>query len=196
MERYRRLVLILLAVAVSIPVVLKSRPNPHPGVPAAFSVATSARGYVRISGDVRHPGMYPWRANLLTNDVILMARPLKPVTVLEPAGIGVVPLDNGEALHVAFTGTGTARVTRGAVPAAERLVMGIPLDINSMSESDLDRVPGIGPALARRIVQYRQYNGGSMSVRELLLVEGVGEKKFSALGGYFQPHEIQGENNK
>jgi len=185
MERYRRLVIILLAVAVSLPVVLKGRRNPLPGVPAAFSVATSAGGYVRISGDVRHPGMYPCGVKVMTMDVILMAMPLKPLSVLDPPGVGSAPLRNGEALHVACTGAGRASVTRGTTPAAERIVMGIPLDINTMGESDLDKVPGIGPALARSIVQYRQNNGGSMSVRDLLSVEGVGEKKYSALIHYF-----------
>jgi competence protein ComEA len=63
--------------------------------------------------------------------------------------------------------------------------MGIPLDINSMSEADRDKVPGIGPALARRITLYRQNNGGRMSFQELLLVKGVSEKKLAALRRYF-----------
>jgi competence protein ComEA len=71
------------------------------------------------------------------------------------------------------------------MPAAERLVMGIPLDITTVNEADLDKVPGIGPALARRIVLYRQKNGGSMTVQDLLLVEGIGEKKFKTLRKFF-----------
>lgn len=71
------------------------------------------------------------------------------------------------------------------MPAAERLVMGIPLDINAMTETDLENVPGIGPALARRITSFRQNNGGRMSVQDLLFVEGIGEKKFETLRRYF-----------
>jgi competence protein ComEA len=63
--------------------------------------------------------------------------------------------------------------------------MGIPLDITTISEADLDKVPGIGPALARRIVQYRQNNGGRMSVKDLLSVDGIGEKKSAALRKFF-----------
>jgi competence protein ComEA len=63
--------------------------------------------------------------------------------------------------------------------------MGIPLDIDSSSEADLDKVPGIGPALAKSIVQYRHNNGGHMSVQDLHLVEGVGEKKFKTLNKFF-----------
>ena len=185
MERYRRLIIILLAVAVIMPAVLKSRRSPNLRAPAAFSVVSSAKGYVRVSGDVRHPGMYPLGVNKLTSDVITMAMPVQPISALEPAGVGSVPVRNGEALQLLVRGNEGALVTRGTIPAAERLVMGIPLDISTISEADLDKVPGIGPALAMRIVRYRQNNGGRMSVQDLLLVEGVGEKKFAALRKFF-----------
>jgi len=185
MESYRRLIIVLLAVTATIPVVLISRRSPHSRAPAAFSVLSSAKGYVRVSGDVRHPGMYSLAVNNLAGDVISMAMPVQPISVLEPAGVGDIPVSNGEALELLVHSSGRALVTRGAIPAAERLVMGIPLDITSVSEADLDKVPGIGPALAMRIVRYRQNNGGRMSVQDLLLVEGVGEKKFAALRKFF-----------
>lgn len=185
MESCRRLIIILLAAAVTIPVVLKSRQSPVSRTPAAFSVVSSARGYVRVSGDVRHPGLYPLPANKMTVTVIVMAMPVRPVAVLEPDGAGAVPIGNGEALQLLVSSSGKAHVTRGTIPAAERLVMGIPLDISSISEAELETVPGIGPALAMRIIQYRQNNGGSMSVQDLLLVEGIGEKKFAALRTFF-----------
>jgi competence protein ComEA len=185
MEHCRRLIIILLAVAVTIPVVVKSRPSPDVKVSAAFSVASSSHGYIRISGDVRHPGMYPLGVNNLTVDVITMAIPVQSIYLLEPVGSETVPVKNGESLQILVDSNGRALVTRGSIPAVERLVMGLPLDINVMSEADLDKVPGIGPALARRIVRYRQNNGDDMTVQDLLLVEGVGEKKFYSLRKFF-----------
>jgi competence protein ComEA len=185
MECYRRLVIILLAVTTAIPVVFISRRSSPSRAPAAFSVVSSVQGYVRISGDVRHPGLYPLPANKMTGAVITMAIPVRPISMLEPAGAEVVPVSNGEALQLLVHSSGRARVARGTIPAAERLVMGIPLDIATISEADLDKVPGIGPALARRIVQYRQNNGGRISVKDLLSVEGVGEKKCAALRKFF-----------
>jgi competence protein ComEA len=184
-ERYRRLIIILLAVTASIPVILTSRRSSHPRVAAAFSVLSSVQGYVRISGDVRYPGMYSLAANKMTGDVIKMAMPLRPISVLDPTGSEVLPVFNGEALQLLVGSSGRALVTRGTIPVTERLVMGIPLDINSISEAELDKVPGIGPVLAERIVRYRQNNGGHMSTPELLLVEGIGEKKYIALCKYF-----------
>jgi len=146
---------------------------------------SSGQGYVRISGDVRDPGAYPPYAKKMTISAITMAQSVWPISALEPDGIAAIPVSNGDSLEVAVNGSGIAIVTRRTIPASERPVMGIPLDINAMSEADLDSVPGIGPVLARRIILYRQKNGGRVPVQDLLLVEDVGEKKFSALRKYF-----------
>ena len=56
-----------------------------------------------------------------------------------------------------------------------------PVDINQATPRQLDRLPGIGPVLASRIVDYRQRKGGFHSVNELRSVSGIGEKRYSAL---------------
>jgi competence protein ComEA len=59
-----------------------------------------------------------------------------------------------------------------------------------LNEADFDRLPGVGPALAKRIVEYRQNNGGILRVEDLLAIEGIGEKKYQQLHGYFQQSVI------
>lgn len=49
-----------------------------------------------------------------------------------------------------------------------------PLDINTATAAQLDALPGIGPALAKRIVEYRQEHGPFSSVDDLAKVSGVG----------------------
>jgi competence ComEA-like helix-hairpin-helix protein len=56
-----------------------------------------------------------------------------------------------------------------------------PVDLNQATPRQLDGLPGIGPVLAGRIVEYRQRKGGFHSVRELRAVSGIGEKRYSAL---------------
>ena len=53
--------------------------------------------------------------------------------------------------------------------------------INRADETELDTLPGIGPALAKAIVEYREENGGFSSLEELMEVPGIGEKKFAEL---------------
>lgn len=56
-----------------------------------------------------------------------------------------------------------------------------PVDLNRATQLQLDGLPGIGPVLAGRIVEYRQRKGGFRSVSELQAVSGIGEKRYAAL---------------
>jgi competence protein ComEA len=56
-----------------------------------------------------------------------------------------------------------------------------PLDLNAATAADLQKLPGIGPALAARIVEYRQKAGGFKKVEELMNVQGIGEASFLKL---------------
>lgn len=185
MVQYDRIILILFAALITIPVIMKSRPSGLAPDSAAFSVLTSSKGYVRVDGNVRHPGIYPISANVLTVDAIRMAEPLQPATGFNPRGCEAIVVRNGTSIRVARNLSGGSEVFFGSMSAAQRIVLGIPLDINVMSEEDFDRIPGIGPVLARRIVEYRQMNGGKMEGKDLLNVDGIGGKKYNHLKKYF-----------
>ena len=55
------------------------------------------------------------------------------------------------------------------------------IDINTADESALDLLPGIGPAYAQRIVEYRTQNGPFQTIEDIMNVSGIGEKKFEAM---------------
>ena len=55
------------------------------------------------------------------------------------------------------------------------------VNINLASAKELEALPGIGPSLARRIVDYRNENGAFTDIDELKLVSGIGEKLFQQL---------------
>jgi competence protein ComEA len=55
------------------------------------------------------------------------------------------------------------------------------VNINSAPAAQLERLPGIGPATAARIIEYRQKNGGFKKIEELMNVRGIGEKAFLKL---------------
>jgi len=56
-----------------------------------------------------------------------------------------------------------------------------PVDLNRATEVDLVRLPGIGPAIARRILAYREEHGAFGSIRELQKVRGIGPRTFERL---------------
>ncbi|MEO0080243.1 MAG: ComEA family DNA-binding protein [candidate division WOR-3 bacterium] len=55
------------------------------------------------------------------------------------------------------------------------------LDLNRASRYQLEALPGIGPVIASRIIQYRQQHGGFRSVTELRRISGIGPKRFNLL---------------
>lgn len=165
---------------------INSRTGQNVSARPAFVMVSSGRMLIKVSGDVRYPGVYEVPVNGLAAAVIKMAVPVKP---LEQEMLPV-SLRNGQAVTVSLHGNDSTRITVDLMTVPERMVLGIPLDIASMNEADFDRLPGIGPALAKRIVTFRQLNGGNLHVNDLAAIEGIGEKKLNQIRTFFQPAEM------
>ncbi|MCX7994645.1 MAG: helix-hairpin-helix domain-containing protein [candidate division WOR-3 bacterium] len=60
------------------------------------------------------------------------------------------------------------------------------ISINSASLEEIELLPGIGPALARRIIEYRERNGGFKEISEIKKVKGIGEKLFEKIRPYIK----------
>lgn len=56
-----------------------------------------------------------------------------------------------------------------------------PLDLNRATAAELEKLPGIGPVLAKRIVEWRETHGPFQSVQDLLKVPGIGPKTLEGL---------------
>jgi competence protein ComEA len=64
-----------------------------------------------------------------------------------------------------------------AAPAAPTV------NLNTAPAEQLERLPGVGPKTAARIIEYRQKNGGFKKIEELMNVRGIGEKAFLKMKG-------------
>lgn len=93
-----------------------------------------------------------------------------------------VPVVRGVALAT-LVGLVLLSVAATAVAAAPapRATPERPVDLNDADEAHLQTVPGIGPALAKRIVEFRAQHGPFGSVDDLLKVRGIGEKSLAKL---------------
>jgi competence protein ComEA len=63
-------------------------------------------------------------------------------------------------------------------------VLLLALNLNTATPKQLEALPGIGPVLAKRIVDFREKKGGYKRIEELLAIPGVSEKKWQVLREY------------
>jgi len=82
-------------------------------------------------------------------------------------------------LSAPATGQDKAKpAAKAAAPAAASV------NLNSATQAQLETLPGVGAATAKRIIEYRQKSGGFKKVEELMNVKGIGEKAFLKLKPY------------
>jgi competence protein ComEA len=55
------------------------------------------------------------------------------------------------------------------------------LNLNTATLMELETLPGVGPVLARRIVEFREKKGGFRRVEELLVIPGISERKWKLI---------------
>lgn len=81
----------------------------------------------------------------------------------------------------AFCGAPPLGAQEPPLPLGARRALGLRVDLNALTEADLEELSGVGPALARRIVAARRSRSGFSSVEELASVPGVGPARLKAL---------------
>jgi competence protein ComEA len=94
-----------------------------------------------------------------------------PDDLLRVRGIGAVTLERMRP-HLEFTGARAVARRGGSPPSAAAARP--TLDLNRAGPAELETLPGVGPALARRIVEARSARGGFRSPDDLLEVRGIG----------------------
>ncbi len=67
------------------------------------------------------------------------------------------------------------------------------VNLNSATQAELEKLPGVGPAMAKQIIDYRQKNGGFKKIEELMNVKGIGEKSFLKLKALITIAPAKGE---
>jgi len=144
---------------------------------------------VHVAGAVYRPGVYRLSQGSRVLDAVQEAgaRPdadldaLNLAQLLEDGQKVLVPVrmppvePGGAVTENPFACTG------GLGTAAGTVSRGSKININRADARALEELPGIGPALARRIIEYRAANGAFSSVDELINVAGIGEKKLAQL---------------
>ncbi|MFB0626212.1 helix-hairpin-helix domain-containing protein [Streptomyces sp. AB3(2024)] len=168
------------APAVVAPPSVPSSPPPAPGAPA---VGAGARIVVDVGGGVREPGVRRLPGGSRVEDALAAAGGVVPGTDTSGLNRARILVD-GEQVLVGATappGQGGPGSPGGAGPGPG------PLSLAGATVEQLDGLPGVGPVLARHIVDFRTARGGFRTVEDLRQVDGIGERRFADLRGLVRP---------
>jgi len=140
---------------------------------------------VHVSGAVRRPGVVTVAGDARVFEAIDLAGGAEADADLDRVNLAA-PLVDGERIHVPAQGEDIPEVVQSSRPAAPSMGEALPtvspmVDINTASVSELETLPGVGPAIASAIVQTREDRGPFLSVDELLEVPGIGDAKLAQI---------------
>jgi competence protein ComEA len=158
---------------------------------------TPVRLHVYVSGAVATADVVELAEGARARDAVLAAGGF--TAAADPAAINLAaPLADGQQLHVPARGeqagppaglsgpggpvAAGSGATGGGAARPEAAPAG-PINVNTASAAELEALPGVGPALAGRIVAYRQANGPFGAVEDLLEVSGIGERTLERFKG-------------
>ena len=134
---------------------------------------------VHVAGRVKKPGVYRLACGSRVVDAIQSAGGPASDADLDRLNLAKV-LRDGERIEVPSRAAATP-VVSGALPTT-----GTTVNINTASAAELQSLPGIGPALAQRIIRFRTRNGQFNEPEDLLKVKGIGVKTFERLRPYIR----------
>ena len=172
----KRALLILGVLIITISSLIVVRGNSHeviapPIVP--IQIATPEI-FIDVTGAVNTPGVYSMPANSRVIDAIKAAGNSAPGADLSTINLARV-LSDGEQIYV------DATIINSAGVRVSKSLHSAFININRATAGQLDSLDGIGPVIAKRIVEYRKVNGPFTSIEDLQKVSGIGVAKFAQI---------------
>ena len=136
---------------------------------------TAAAIVVHVSGWVVRPGVVSVPAGGRVSEAVASAGGAKPGARLDNINLAQTLVDGQQIVVPGPESEPQGDGGEVAVPGDGSV------HLNSATVSDLERLPGVGPVLAERIIAYRELHGPFSAVEDLLDIAGIGEAKLAAL---------------
>ncbi|MFW6148283.1 MAG: helix-hairpin-helix domain-containing protein [Atribacterota bacterium] len=141
---------------------------------------------IHIIGAVHQPGVYQLSKDKRIIDAVKLAGGEKEKANLDAVNLAahiydgqkiIIPfLDDKKEISLSINSEATGTIQENA-PSSNKVL----LNINNANSNQLETLPGIGPVLADRILEYRRNNGMFRNIEEIMNVTGIGEKRFESI---------------
>jgi competence protein ComEA len=154
---------------------------------------------IYLTGAVVQQGVYELEPGSRANKVVELAGGLTEDAAVNYVNLAA-PLQDGQHIHIpSLSEIELGEAARIAASEASGAVAGVAgsagtdvvagsstqdtqkININTADSAELESLPGIGAATARRIIDYREKNGVFKNIEDLKNVSGIGEKKYADL---------------
>lgn len=164
------------------------------GATSGGDTAGSGQIVVDVDGAVAHPGLYKLPADSRVQAALAAAGGLSPQADVHRIN-RAAKLHDGQKLYVLSQGESTPPLaassgqgcegqactsTEGGVAGSDPEGQGL-VNINTANATQLTQLPGVGPAIAQKIIDYRTANGPFTSVDDLTKVPGIGAAKLAQI---------------
>ena len=129
---------------------------------------------VHVAGAVARPDVYSLPPGAILQDAIAAAGGLQAQADLSRLNLAQ-PLADGQRIEVPL------QVDPAASPGSQSVTSEGRLKLNSATAPELEQLPGVGPVLAQKIIDYREQYGPFQRIEDLLQVDGIGPAKLEGL---------------
>ena len=136
--------------------------------------------YVDIGGCVYNPGVYKVKSGTRLFQVIEKAGGLTEDADTDSINQAEEIYDGQKILIYSrsdnYTGTLSENIQQESSTGK--------ININYATSLELQEIPGVGPSIAQKIIEYREANGRFKSIEDIMNISGIGEKTFQSLKDY------------
>jgi competence protein ComEA len=141
---------------------------------------TPAPVRVHVNGAIHHPGVYTLPAGSIVQDAIVAAGGVTHSAITDNLNLAS-PIEDGELIYI-FSSEEDEQNSQPSNPSDNPISPKI--NLNTASASDLETLPGIGPSIAGKIIEFRQINGPFETLDDLLAISGIGPSKLDEIRDY------------
>jgi len=139
--------------------------------------------FILATGIVKNPGVYVFEREPSLKELMAKASYLKAKLIDAKLCDTYPSVAQGTSVQISSE-NGHIHISTRPMPAAYKITLKIPVSVNTANLEELDTIPGIGPTLAEKIINYISLYGPFKSVEEIKNVPGMGKLRYLKIKPY------------